>query len=110
MKKTEKHKKKKEDKDQFDEPCGNCKRMNHKTTKCYFKGGVKEGQGPRQKKNANKSETVVVAANNNEGELFVFTCALDHAAVVEAKEGQDPKKKNIQQRLHTKKNTTRNHT
>ena len=88
----------KEAQHQSDEPCRNCKRTNHKFADCYSKGGAKEGQGPRQKKNANKSETVVIAANNNEGELFVFTCTLNHIAVAKAKQGQGLRKKNIQQK------------
>ena len=47
---------------------------------CYSEGGAKEGQGPRQK-NVKKTETVVVAADNNEGDLFAFTCMSDHAVI-----------------------------
>ena len=47
---------------------------------CYSKGGAKEGQGPRQK-NVKKMETVVITTDDNEGDLFAFTCMLDHTAI-----------------------------
>jgi hypothetical protein len=66
-----------------DVKCDNCKKPGHTKEQCYSKGGDKEGQGPRQRKKAKESETAVVAANDEEGELFTFTCMLDHAAVAE---------------------------
>ena len=71
------------DEDEHDEPCKNCKKPGHSKEECYSKGGDKEGQGPRQRKKAKESETAVVAANDEEGELFAFTCTLDHAAIAE---------------------------
>ena len=83
MKKTGKYKGKKMEKNQSGEACGNCKRTNHTTKNCYSKGGAKEGQGPRQKKNANKPETVVIAADDDEKDMFAFTCTSDYAAIAE---------------------------
>ena len=67
------------EKNQSGEACGNCKRTNHMTESCYSKGGAKEGQGPRQKKNTNKPETIVVAADDDKRDMFAFTCTSDHA-------------------------------
>ena len=83
MKKTGKSKGKKKEKNQSGEACGNCERTNHTIKNCYSKGGAKEGQGPRQKKNANKPKTVVIAADDDEKDMFAFTCTLDHAATAE---------------------------
>jgi hypothetical protein len=70
--------------DEPDVTCENCEKPGHMKKDCYSKGGGKEGQGPsRQRKKAKKSETAVVTANNEEGELFTFTCMLDHAVVAE---------------------------
>ena len=80
MKKSGKGKGK--EKNQSKEPCGNCKRTNHTTPDCYSKGGAKKGQGPRQK-NVKKMETVVITADDNEGDLFTFTCMSDHAAIAQ---------------------------
>ena len=54
--------------------------MNHAMPNCYTTGGAKEGQGPRQK-NVKKMETVVIATDDNEGDLFAFTCMSDHAVI-----------------------------
>ena len=59
--------------------CKNCKKKGHTKEQCYAKGGGCEGQGPKQK--AKTAETMVVAANNEEGDLFAFTCSSDHTAV-----------------------------
>ena len=63
--------------------CDNCKKPGHLKENCYSKGGGKEGQGPRQNKKAKESQTAVVATNDEEGEIFAFTCMLDHVAVAE---------------------------
>ena len=48
---------------------------------CWSKGGGKEGQGPRQRK-AKKTKTAMVAATNNDNEeLFTFTCTSNYADV-----------------------------
>ena len=80
MKKSKKSKGngKGKEKNQSKEPCSDCKRTNHAMPNC--KGGAKEGQGPRQK-NVKKTETVVIATDDNEGDLFAFTCTSDHAAI-----------------------------
>src|SRR6202789_2679990 len=63
--------------------CHNCKRPGHKKADCWAKGGGKEGQGPRQKK-GKKTESAVVAAADDDKELFAFTCMSDFANVAEA--------------------------
>ena len=63
--------------------CHNCKKPGHKKANCWAKGGGKEGQGPRQKK-GKKTESAVVAAADDDKELFAFTCTSDFANVAEA--------------------------
>ena len=64
----------------------NCKKKGHKKADCWAKGGGKEGQGTKQKKGkGKKSEMATVAAvDNNDKELFTFTCTSDFANVAEA--------------------------
>ena len=66
--------------------CHNCKKKGHKKADCWAKGGGKEGQGPKQKKGkGKKSETAtVVAVDNDDKELFAFTCMSNFANVTEA--------------------------
>ena len=66
--------------------CHNCKKKGHKKADCWVKGGGKEGQGPKQKKGkGKKSETATIAAvDDNNKELFTFTCMSDFANVTEA--------------------------
>jgi Reverse transcriptase (RNA-dependent DNA polymerase)/gag-polypeptide of LTR copia-type/GAG-pre-integrase domain len=61
--------------------CENCKIRGHTKEQCYAKGGGCEGQGPKQKAKAKAAETAVVAVNDEEGELFAFTCSSDNTAV-----------------------------
>ena len=64
--------------------CHNCKKKGHKKADCWAKGGGKEGQGPRQKK-GKKAETATVATvDNDDKELFAFTCTSNFANVAEA--------------------------
>jgi exopolyphosphatase/pppGpp-phosphohydrolase len=74
---------KKEEKGQSDETCKNCDRPGHSKPDCWFKGGGKEGQAPWIKKSSKKPETVVVAVDDKEGDLFAFTCTLDYTAATE---------------------------
>ena len=68
-----------------DVTCYNCNGKGHKQADCWSKGSGKEGQGPRQKKKGKKSEMATVAATNDEeNELFTFTCTSDFANVAEA--------------------------
>jgi hypothetical protein len=76
---SEKSKGKGKGKEKSKVKCENCKKKGHTKEKCYAKGGGCEGQGPLQK--AKAAETAVVAANDEEGELFAFTCSSDHTAV-----------------------------
>jgi hypothetical protein len=65
--------------------CYNCNGKGHKQADCWSKGGGKEGQGPRQKKKGKRTETATIAAtNDDENELFAFTCTSDFANVAEA--------------------------
>ena len=66
--------------------CHNCKKKGHKKADCWAKGGGKEGQGPKQKKEkGKKSKTATVAAvDDDDKELFAFTCTSDFANVAEA--------------------------
>ena len=79
-KKTSKPKGRKKDKLKSDVTCKNCDRPGHSKDDFWSKGGGKEGQGPRQKKKGKTTETVVVAADNEDNELFAFTCTSDYAA------------------------------
>ena len=72
----------KSEKSESDIVCGNCKRLGHTSGDCWSKGGGKEGQGPRQRK-SNKTETVTVAADKEDDDMFAFACTSDYATVVE---------------------------
>ena len=64
--------------------CHNCKKKGHKKADCCW--GGKEGQGPKQKKGkGKKSEMATVAAvDDDDKELFTFTCMSDFANVAKA--------------------------
>ena len=66
--------------------CHNCKKKGHKKADCWAKGGGKEGQGPKQKTGkGKKSEMAIIAAVDDDNkELFAFTCMSDFANVAEA--------------------------
>ena len=80
---SRKSKGKKKDKAQSDATCGNCGKAGHSEPDCWSKGGGKEGQGLKQKKKGKGKEVemVVLAADNNETEMFTFTCTTDHVAL-----------------------------
>ena len=64
--------------------CHNCGNKGHKKADCWAKGGGKEGQGPRQKK-GKKAETATVAAvDEDDKELFTFTCTSNFSNVAKA--------------------------
>ena len=73
----------KSSKDDSEEVCDNCKRPRHGKPDCWSKGGGKEGQGPRRNKSKRAEESAVVAATNDEEDLFAFTCTSDYATVAE---------------------------
>jgi GAG-pre-integrase domain len=84
IKKLAKSKGKKKDKGQSDITCKNCKRSGHGKPDCYQKEGGKEGQAPWDKNaKAKDIETVVMAANDKDDELFMFTYMTNHAAVAD---------------------------
>ena len=69
-----------------DEACQNCGKPRHTKADCWAKGGGKEGQGPKQKKKAQKgekAETAVVAVDEDKDELFAFACTSSYANVAE---------------------------
>jgi hypothetical protein len=68
---------------QSDVKCENCKRPGHTKPDCWSKGGSKEGQGPNQKKKGKQAETAIVAVEDDDKDLFAFTCTSDYAAVAE---------------------------
>jgi len=63
-----------------EDTCKNCERLGHTKSDCWSKGGGKEGQGPKQKRKdkAKESESAIIAASEDNNELFVFTCTSDH--------------------------------
>ena len=76
---------KKKDNTQSDIICANCNEPGHRQPDCYSKGGGKEGQGlwQRQKAKEKESETAVVASDDEENELFAFTCMSDYVAMAD---------------------------
>ena len=65
------------------EECDNCGRPGHGVPNCYSKGGGKEDEAPwktKGKKLETASATVAVA-NDEENELFAFTCTSDFTDV-----------------------------
>jgi hypothetical protein len=83
-KKSGNSKGKKKVKGKLDITCKNCKKTGHGKPDCYAKGGGKEGQGPKQKRAAKGKEpdTAVVTTDNDERELFMFTCTSDYSAIM----------------------------
>ena len=66
------------------EECDNCGRPGHTIADCYSKSGGKEADAPWKKKDK-KSETATVAAvNDDDNDLFAFTCTSDFANVAES--------------------------
>jgi len=74
---------KRKEKGQSDVTCENCEKAGHSKADCYSKGGGKEGQAPWQKKKgkAKEPETAVIAVEDDENDMFAFTCTSDYAAV-----------------------------
>jgi len=60
-------------KSESEDACENCKKPGHTRSECWSKGGGKEDQGPKWKKK-NKTESVTVVADNDEGDLLTFGC------------------------------------
>ena len=71
------------EKNQSDITCRNCKKSGHLDADCYAKGSSKEGQAPWMKKTDKRPDAIVVAADNEEGALFAFTCMSDYAAMAQ---------------------------
>ena len=78
--------KKKKSKEKSEEECENCQKPGHGKDNCYAKGCGKEGQAPWQNKGkkANKTETITVAADEGEDEMFAFACSSDYVALAES--------------------------
>ena len=68
-----------------DATCENCGKPGHGKLDCWSKGGGKEGQGPRQKKSkkGERTETAVVAVEEEKDELFAFVCTSAYANIAE---------------------------
>ena len=67
------------------EECDNCRRPSHTINDCFSKGGGKEAEAPCKKKKEKKPEVATVAvANNEENDLFAFTCTSDFADVADS--------------------------
>src|ERR1700730_6516228 len=59
-------------------PCGTCKRTNHKTEDCFSKGGAKEGQAPWQKKTDKANTAATSTSKQKDSEDYLaFTCLGD---------------------------------
>ena len=84
-KRPPKSKGKKKVKAKQDITCKNCNRPGHGKLDCYLKGGGKEGQAPWQTKNSKhkQPEMAVIAVDNEENELFAFTCTSDYMAMAD---------------------------
>jgi hypothetical protein len=91
MKKTSKPKGNKKNKPQSDVTCENCDRPGHSKPDCWSKGGGKEGQGPRQKKKGKTNEAIIVVADDDNSELFTFTCTLDYVALANSLDVPKPR-------------------
>ena len=63
--------------------CHNCKKKGHKKVDCWTGKG---GKGPKQKKGKGKKTktATVVAVDNDDKELFAFTCMSDFTNITEA--------------------------
>ena len=63
--------------------CKNCGRPGHGKPDCYQKGGDKEGQAPWQQKadKGKETDTAVVGTDDDDNEMFAFTCSSDYADV-----------------------------
>ena len=64
--------------------CHNCGKSGHKKADCWSKGGGKEGQGPRSRKGKKADAAVVAAVDDDDKELFAFTCTSNFTNVAEA--------------------------
>ena len=66
--------------------CHNCKKPGHNSkVNCWYKGGRKEGQGLRRKKSKKgETATILEAADDDDKELFAFTCTSNFANIAEA--------------------------
>jgi hypothetical protein len=66
-------------KEKSDTQCGNCQNKGHTKDDCWAKGGGKEGRGPKQKrKDKDKSKTAIVAVNEEDNEMFAFSCTSEY--------------------------------
>ena len=66
------------------EECNNCGQPGHAVADCYSKGGGKEADTPWKKKEKKSKTATVAAANNDENDLFAFTCISDFANMAES--------------------------
>jgi len=64
-------------KSESEDTCKNCERPGHTKFDCWSKGGGKEGQGPKQKKAKGKEKESAAIADDNDEQMFAFTCTSD---------------------------------
>ena len=83
VKRSGNYKGKMKEKNQSDVTCGNCKKSGHLDADCYAKGSGKAGQTPWMKKTEKRPDAIVVAADDEEGALFAFTCMSDYTAMAQ---------------------------
>ena len=82
--KSQKQKKTEKSSKSTTEECNNCGRPGHTIADCYSKGGGKEADPPWKKKEKKSKMAMVAVANNDDNDLFAFTCTSDFANVVES--------------------------
>ena len=68
------------------EECNNCGRPGHGADDCFSKGGGKEAEAPwkKKRKKPEMATATVAVANDEENDLFAFTCTSDYADVADS--------------------------
>ena len=66
------------------EECDNCGRPSHTTVDCYSKGGSKEAKAPWKQKGKKPEVATVAVANDDENDLFAFTCTSNYVNMAES--------------------------
>ena len=68
------------------EECNNCGRPGHGVDDCYSKGGGKEAEAPWKKKakKPDMATAMVAVTNDEENNLFTFTCSSDYADIADS--------------------------
>ena len=82
--KSQKQKKAEKSSKSTTEECNNCGRLGHTIADCYSKGGGKEADTPWKKKEKKSKTAMVAAVNDDDNDLFAFTCRSDFSNVAES--------------------------